>query len=434
MVAWRTQSGRVAIVGGQRTPMAKLGTALAKAHVVDLARSAMQQTLADADWPADRIDEVVMGNVVLPADATNPARIAAVRAGVPIDVPAMTVQRNCASGMEAIAQAEMRIASGRANVVLAGGAESMSGIPLLFPQSAMKPFGRLMRARSIGQKLGAIASFRPRHFAPVAGLEQGLSDPLIGMIMGQTGEVLAHEFGITRQQQDEYALRSHQRAAASAASGLFDEQMSPFYVGRSFDPVAEDVGPRSGQTLEALAKLRPIFDRKDGSVTVGNACQVTDGAAMLLVADGDYALAEGMRPLAMIRGYATAALDPARMGLGPVFAIAKLLDATGMTLDDIDMLEINEAFAAQVIACERAMDSDEFARKHLGRDERIGAVDPDRLNVNGGAIALGHPVGATGARITLNLIHAMRRADAEWGIASLCVGGGQGAAILLQRT
>jgi acetyl-CoA C-acetyltransferase/acetyl-CoA acyltransferase len=392
----------------------------------------MQQTLDEASWPADRVDQVVMGNVAPPADATNPARVAAVQAGIPVDVPALTVQRNCASGMEALAQAEMLLSARRCRIVLAGGAESMSTIPLLFPASAMEPFGRLARAQGLTQKLAALASFRPRHFAPVIGLKQGLTDPLVDMIMGQNGEVLAHEFGITRLAQDEFALRSHMRACASAAAGVFNEQIAPMYVGPTFKPVTEDIGPRKEQTLAALAKLKPIFDRKDGSVTVGNSCQVTDGAAMLLVADADFADAEGLKPVAFIRGYATAALDPARMGLGPVFAIAQLLDAAGMTLGDIGLFEINEAFAAQVLACLVALDSDTFAQKHLNREHRIGAINPEILNIDGGAIALGHPVGATGARITLNLMHAMKRRGVEWGIASLCVGGGQGAAVLLQ--
>jgi acetyl-CoA C-acetyltransferase/acetyl-CoA acyltransferase len=433
MVAWNTQTREVAIVAGARTPMAKAGTALAGVHVTDLARSAMQEALYRSSFAADRVNEVILGNVVMPADATNPARVAAIYAGVPDRVPAYTVQRNCASGMEAVAQAASRIRSGDERAVLAGGAESMSTVPLLLPAESLTPMSRLARARNVWQKASAVATLRPRHFKPVSGLEMGLTDPTTEMIMGKTAEVLAHEFAITRRQQDEFALRSHQRASAAQKSGKFDEEMFPFYAGSHFTPVTQDVGPRANQTLEALAKLKPIFDRRDGSVTVGNSCQITDGAAALLLVDADLARSEGLEALGYVRAYAWAALDPARMGLGPVYAIDQLLRKTGLSLGDIELLEINEAFAAQVLACEKAMASDLFAQKHLDRSEALGQIDPDRLNVNGGAIALGHPVGATGARLVLTLLHEMKRRDLHLGVAALCVGGGQGAAILLER-
>ena len=433
MVAWATRNGRVAMAGGVRTPFAKAGTGLRRVHVAELARIAMQETLYRGTWPADGIDEVILGNVVMPADATNPARVAALFAGVPASVPALTVQRNCASGMEAVAQAANRVREGQARVVLAGGAESMSTVPLLLPIETLGPMTRLMKARTLWQKLGALMSFRPRHFRMRSALEQGLTDPTCGLIMGKTAEVLAHEFGISRREQDEFALRSHQKASAAAESEVFNEQIAPVYAGDRFEPVTRDIGPRRDQSIKALDRLKPIFDRRDGTVTVGNSCQITDGAAAVLIMDTELARAEGLEVLGYVRAYATAGLDPAHMGLGPVYAIDQLLQATGMTLGDIDLFEINEAFAAQVIACLRAMASDAFARQHLGRSRAIGEIDPDRLNIDGGAIALGHPVGATGTRLVLNLLMAMRRRGAEHGIAALCVGGGQGAAILLER-
>ena len=433
MVAWATPNGQVAMVGGVRTPFAKAGTGLRRVHVAELARIAMQETLYRCPWPADGIDEVILGNVVMPADATNPARVAALFAGVPASVPALTVQRNCASGMEAVAQAANRVRAGQARVVLAGGAESMSTVPLLLPIETLGPMTRLMKARTLWQKLRALMSFRPRHFRMQSALEQGLTDPTCGLIMGKTAEVLAHEFGISRREQDEYALRSHQKASTAAESEVFDDQMTPVYAGDRFEPVTHDIGPRRDQSIKALDKLKPIFDRRDGTVTVGNSCQITDGAAAALIMDTELARAEGLEVLGYVRGYATAGLDPAHMGLGPVYAIDQLLQATGMTIGDVDLFEINEAFAAQVIACLRAMASDSFARQHLGRSGAIGEIDPDRLNIDGGAIALGHPVGATGTRLVLNLLMAMRRRGAERGIAALCVGGGQGAAILLER-
>lgn len=433
MIAPRSERPNVAIVAGVRTPMARAGTALARTAVTDLARMSMQETLYRAGWPADRLDEVILGNVAMPADAANPARVAALAADVPERVPAMTVQRNCASGLEAIAEAAERIWTGRARVVLAGGAESMSTIPLLLPTEALGPAMKWAKARNVGQKLAALAAVRPRHLRPRAGLELGLTDPSCGMIMGQTAEVLAHEFHISREDQDAYALRSHQRAQAAVEAGVFEEQIVPMYVGEMFEPVVQDVGPRANQSLEALAKLKPVFDRRDGSVTVGNACQVTDGAATLLVMDEASAEQAQQPVLGYMLGYETIGLDPRRMGLGPAYAIHRLLESRGLALDDIGLFEINEAFAAQVLACLKAMASDTFAHEQLGRDKPLGEIDPDRLNVHGGAIALGHPVGASGARLVLNLLLEMRRRDVELGVAALCVGGGQGAAMLLQR-
>src|SRR5687767_7500879 len=420
MVAWNTTSSRVAIVAGARTPFAKMGGPLKDVHVSDLAKVAFQETLYRAGWPAERLDEMLLGNVVMPVDATNLARVSALWAGVPNRVPAMTVQRNCASGMEAIADAAARIRAGQGRTILAGGAESMSTIPLLLPNETLEPLSRLQRARSVWQKTTAVATLRPRHFKPVAALEKGLTDPTCGMIMGKTAELLASEFGVSRREQDEFALRSHERATTAIGAGRLNDEIVPVYAGARFEPVTADVGPRAGQTMEALAKLKPIFDRRDGTVTVGNACQVTDGAAALLTMDAALAKSEGLEPLGYVRAYAYAGLDPSRMGLGPVFAIDQLLRETGLTLSDVALLEINEAFAAQVLACVKAMGSRSFASEHLNRADAVGDVNHDRLNVNGGAIALGHPVGATGARLVLTLLTEMRRRDVDLGIASLC--------------
>ena len=326
-------------------------------------------------------------------------------------------------------QGAMKIGAGLARAIVAGGAESMSSIPLLFPAEASGRFLQLARARSGGQRIAALARFRPRHFKPVAALDLGLTDPTCGMIMGKTAEVLAHEFGISRREQDEFALQSHRRALAAQ----FEDERFPVYVGAHFEPVTHDNGPRQNQSMEALGKLKPLFEKRDGTVTAGNSCQVTDGAAALLLMDSAMAEGEGLTPLGHVRCGAVAALDPAHMGLGPVYAISALLNQTGMTLADIDLFEINEAFAAQVLACQKALGSDHFARTHLGRSQAIGEIDPARLNVNGGAIALGHPVGATGARLVLTLLLEMRRRNVHRGIAALCVGGGQGAAVLLER-
>jgi len=367
----------------------------------------------------------------MPADAGNPARVAAILAGVPAAVPAMTIQRNCASGMEAVGLAATAVRTGEARTILAGGAESMSQTPLMFPQAAAGAFGKLAKAKSAMQKAAAAVSFRPKHFKPIAALESGLTDPTCNMIMGKTAELLAGEFGISRQEQDVFAMRSHEKALAAADK--LKEEIVPYYAGESFEPLTADNGPRAGQTMEALARLKPIFAKKEGTATGGNSWPPTHGAGCLTVPARDWTPAEGPEALASAGGYAVAGLDPKRMGLGPVYAIDRLLRKTGVTLKDIGLFEINEAFAAQVLACLKAMGSADFARQHLGRNDALGEIDPDLLNVNGGAIALGHPVGATGARIVLTLLKEMRRRNVELGLAALCVGGGQGAAILLER-
>ncbi|HTW95144.1 MAG TPA: thiolase family protein [Tepidisphaeraceae bacterium] len=424
---------RVAIIAGCRTPWVKSGTLLRATHASELGRLAIQETLCRASFQPDSLDEVILGNVVMPADAANLARVSALWAGVPASVPALTVQRNCASGIEAVAQAATKIRAGQAKSIIAGGVESMSTIPLLFSQTATDAFTSLARARTPWQRATAMAHFRPRDFKPVIGLELGLTDPTCGLIMGKTAEVLAHEFSISRHEQDEFALRSHQRAVAAHAAGRLSDETFAIYAGEKFSPVTHDNGPRENQSMAALARLKPLFEKRDGTVTAGNSCQLTDGAAALLVMDADTAEAEGREILGYVNSFAFTGLDPAHMGLGPVYAISSLLDQTGLTMADIDLFEVNEAFAAQVLACQKALASDSFARQHLNRERALGAIDAEKLNVNGGAIALGHPVGATGARLILTLLMEMRRRDVHRGIAALCVGGGQGAAILLER-
>jgi acetyl-CoA C-acetyltransferase/acetyl-CoA acyltransferase len=421
----------IAIVEGVRTPFVKAFGPLGRVPAQDLGRDATRAVLARAGVRPDQVDQVVFGNVAQPADAANVARVIALLAGIPQDRIAHVVQRNCASGMESITTAAGLIRLGEARTVVAGGVESMSRIPLLYNQEATDLFLRLGRAKTWWQRLGGLLAFRPRHFKPVPGVQLGLTDPVCGLIMGETAEVLADEFGITRQQQDEFALESHTRAVAAQERGTFAEEIVPVAADAKGTEVKEDVGPRKGQTLEALAKLRPFF-RKDGTVTVGNSCPLTDGAAAVLVTSGEAARAEGRVPLGYLRAFAYAGLDPRRMGLGPVYATHKLLRQTGLTMKDIDLVEMNEAFAAQVLANEKAFASDTFAREQLGGDRAVSEIDPGRLNVNGGAIALGHPVGATGTRLVITLLKELRRRGLRRGLATLCVGGGQGAALLLE--
>jgi acetyl-CoA acetyltransferase family protein len=419
------------ILTGVRTPFAKAGSVFKRTPSYELGRIAAAEVVARSDVDPERIDEVVFGHCAMPIEAANSSRIVALRAGIPERVPAVTVHRNCASGMEAVANACHRIGSGDARLVLAGGMESMSQIPLQFSFEYSDFLEGLMRAKTPFARLTAMLKFRPRMLTPRIALAEGLTDLVCGLNMGQTAEVLAREFRIGREQQDAYALRSHQRAIAGREA--LREEIVPVHPAPGYEAVRDDVGPREGQTLEALAKLKPYFDRKNGTVTVGNSCQVTDGAAALLVGDDETARGWPMPPLGRVRAFAFAGLAPQRMGLGPVFAMAKALARAQVTLTEIEVFEINEAFAAQVLACLEAAKSEKFCRDELGLDRPLGEIPEERLNVNGGAIALGHPVGVSGARLLLTTLHEMRRRGARLGLASLCVGGGQGAAFVLER-
>jgi acetyl-CoA acetyltransferase family protein len=400
----------------------------------ELMRVALHEAMERAEIRPEEVDEVIVGNIAQPADATNLARVAALLAGVPQSVPAFTVNRNCGSALQAIADGALRIRTGRARVVLVGGVESMSGIPLLFSEAAKAAFFRLMRARTLSARLKAMAAFRPRHFKPTVALEVGLTDPICGLNMGETAEKLARQFGIDRSAQDAFALESHLRAAAAWRDGRMQAEVVPVPVPPRYKMLVErDVGLREDQTLQALGKLRPYFDRKHGTVTVGNACPVTDGAAAMVLVSAARARETEAPVLGRVRSWGFAGLDPSRMGLGPVYATARALEEAGRGLGDIGLVELNEAFAAQVLACLSAFESRQFARQELGREEPLGAIDPALLNVNGGAIALGHPVGATGARLVLTLLLEMARRDVELGLATLCIGGGQGGAMVLER-
>jgi acetyl-CoA C-acetyltransferase/acetyl-CoA acyltransferase len=422
------------IVAGVRTPFCKMGTALAGVDAVDLGRTAAAAVLAQTGIDPAQIDEVIFGCVGQPSDAANVSRVIALRAGVPDSVPAITVHRNCASGFEAITQAAEKIAAGRGDIFLVGGTESMSHYPLLYNDSAAKKFGGLSKAKHLTSKTAALLRFRPKDFVPRVGLMLGLTDPVCGCNMGQTAEILARDWHITREAQDEFALQSHQRAAAAKAR--FAEETWPVYPRGTRAPttVTEDNGVRAGQTIEALARLKPIFEKRGGTVTAGNASQVTDGAVAMLVMSESALRRTRLTPLGQLVHYAYAGCEPARMGLGPLYAIAKAQKFSGLGLKDAELIEINEAFAAQLLACSAAAVSPEFNRKHLGRNTVLGEIPNEILNVNGGAIALGHPVGATGVRLVLTALKELQRRHAHRALVSLCVGGGQGGALWLEAT
>jgi acetyl-CoA C-acetyltransferase/acetyl-CoA acyltransferase len=404
---------RMVIVDGVRTPFCKVGSSLSTLTADELGRIAVNALLTKTGLDPGLIDELIFGCVSQPAEAANIARVISLRAGIPESVPAATVHRNCASGFESFTTAYERMAAGRGSIYVVGGTESMSHVPMLFQDDTARKFTDLARSKSTAQKLAAFTAFRVSDFAPRAGLRLGLTDPVSGLNMGETAELLAREDGITREQQDAFALQSHQRAIAGETR--LAEEICPVYVNGK--ALLHDNGPRAEQSMEVLGNLRPVFE-KYGTVTAGNSSQITDGAVALLVMTESRARDLGFQPLGAVNAYAYAGCDPARMGLGPVEAIQRLSRWTKLTLADADIVEINEAFAAQVLAVLRRLKPE---------------VSQEILNVNGGAIALGHPVGATGARLILTSLKELGRRNAKRALVSLCVGGGQGGAIWLER-
>ncbi len=424
---------RLVIVDGVRTPFARMGTQLAALGADELGRIAVSALLTKTGLDPAIVDEVIIGCVGQPVDAANVSRVIALRAGIPRHVPAITVHRNCASGMEAVTQAYEKLATGRGSVFIVGGAESMSQYPLVYKYTTAVKFAALNKAKTSGQKLQAIAAFRPVDFAPRIGLLLGLTDPTVNLGMGQTAEIITRENGITREMQDAFAVDSHQRALNGR--GRLADEITPVYVPPDFKRyMTEDNGPRNDQSMDVLSKLRPVFDKRSGTVTAGNSSQVTDGAVALLVMGESRARELGFKPLGALTAYAYAGCDPERMGLGPLHAIARAEKESGMGLKDAELIEINEAFAGQVLTVMKLAESDTYAREHLGRDAALGAIDPDILNVNGGSVALGHPVGATGARLVLTALKELHRRSQQRALVSLCVGGGQGAALWLEAT
>jgi acetyl-CoA acetyltransferase family protein len=422
------------IVDGMRTPFAKAGTTLADVDAVELGKTVVSQLVTRSGIDPSRIEEVIIGCVGQPPDAANVARVISLRAGLPESIPAVTVHRNCASGFEAVTQAAEKMLIGRGDIFVVGGVESMSQIPLFFSHDAAKKFGALARAKSLSERLGVLTSFRATDFQPRIGLQLGLCDPVSGFNMGQTAENLSRDFNITRAEQDSFAMRSHHKAVASR--GKLQEEITPVYLPKAKKVQAfmdQDNGPRENQTMEALAKLKPVFEPGTGTVTAGNASQITDGAAALLVMTERALRETGLTPLGRLEAYAYAGLDPSRMGLGPVHAIHRAEQNTGLGLAKAEIIEINEAFAAQVIACQRAAISEAYCREHLGRETVLGEIPDELLNVNGGAIALGHPVGVTGIRLVLTALKELHRRKLNRALVSLCVGGGQGGALWLNR-
>ena len=419
----------VYIIDGARTPFLKAKSAPGPFAASDLAVQAGRALLLRQPFLPTDLDEVILGCAAPSPDEVNIGRVLALRLGCGNKVPGWTVMRNCASGMQALDSAAANIQCGRSQLVLAGGTDALSRAPLLFSDAMVRWLSAWYAAKTLGQKLTALKRFRPGLLAPVIGLLKGLTDPVVGLTMGQTAENLACKFGITRRAMDEYAAESHRRTLAARAAGRFAEIAA--LVDRDGTVYAEDDGVRSDSTPEKLGTLRPVFDKPYGNITAGNSSQVTDGAALLVLASEDAVNRWGLKPLGRLVDCQWAALDPAEMGLGPVHASTPILQRHGLALNDLDAWEINEAFAAQVLACLAAWRDDDYCRTQLGLPQALGDIDPDKLNTDGGAIAVGHPVGASGARIVLHVLHRLQAG--QKGMATICIGGGLGGAMLVEK-
>ena len=421
----------VYVVDGARTPFLKAKNAPGPFAASDLAVQAGRSLLTRQPFEPSDLDEVILGCAVPSPDETNIGRMVALRMGCGLKVPGWTVMRNCASGMQALDSAMANIQSGRSQLVLAGGVDALSRAPLLYSEAMVLWFAQMAQARTLGARVKQFARLRPGMLlSPVIGLMKGLTDPVNGLLMGQTAENLAWKFGLTRPQMDEFSVRSHQRATAGRAAGHFAE-IVPLIDERG-NVYADDDGVRTDATLAGMAKPKPFFDKKYGNITAANSSQITDGAAWLILASEEAVKKWNLKPLGRIVDSQWAGLDPAQMGLGPVHAATPILQRHGLGLNDLDAWEINEAFAAQVMACREAWKSDDYCREQLGLPGALGALDESKLNVDGGAVAIGHPVGASGARIVLHLLHVLRRKQATRGMASICIGGGLGGAMLVE--
>jgi acetyl-CoA acyltransferase len=424
-------SRRAVVVAGLRTPFARSGTVFRDATAVQMARHAARELLARTEIDGREIGEVAFGQVIPSVLAPNVAREVSLLPQLPRTIPAVTINRACASAAQAISYAHDQIVLGHADAVLAGGVESLSDIPILHSKRMSQTLVAASKAKSLHERLALFARTRPRDLVPVS---PAIAEPSTGETMGQSAEKMAKENGISRDAQDRLALLSHQRAAAATDDGRLTAEIAPWFGGAELNEVTtSDNGIRRDSSLESLAKLPPVFDRKYGSITAGNASPLTDGAAAILVMDEEKARALGYRPLATIRSYAVSAVDPGgQLLMGPAWAVPKALDRAGIPWNALGLIEIHEAFAAQVLSNTQAWASRAWAEK-TGRSEPLGEVDWDRTNVMGGSIAIGHPFGATGARVVTTLANEMARRDVQFGLVSICAQGGMGFAMVLER-
>ena len=428
----QTNGRRVAVVGGCRTPFCKAGTVLKDLSAVALARHVTVELVHRYDLDGGIVDEMYFGQVIGSPLAPNVAREVSLLPQFPRDIPAATVNRACASANTAIATGADQIAGGRADVVIAGGAESLSDIPIMHSRRFADILVRFSKARSLGRRVKTLAELRPKDLKPVT---PAIAEPSTGESMGESAEKMAKMNGITREAQDEWALESHMRAHRGTEDGRLTREIAPLLVGAGPVPVTRDNGIRADTSREQLAGLKPVFDRKHGSVTAGNASPLTDGASAVLLMREDRAASLGYEPLAFIKSHAVAAVDPGwQLLMGPALAVPLALERAGITFEDLGLIEMHEAFAAQVLSNIQAFESRQWAEEHLGRSAPIAReVNRDLLNVMGGSIAIGHPFGATGGRVTITLANEMQRRNVQWGLISVCAQGGMGFAMVLER-
>ncbi len=421
----------VYVVDGSRTPFLKARGKPGVFSASDLAVSTGKSLLTRQKFLPQDLDEVIIGCMMPSPDEANIGRVIALRLGCGKKVPGWTVQRNCASGLQSIDSAVQLISSSRADLILAGGTEAMSRAPLLLNHQMIDFLADFKNSKSFIQKIKLLAQFRPGYLKPIISLLRGLTDPIVGLNMGQTAEIISAKFKITREQMDVYSARSHARLAyafdhqlMTEITAIYDSQGN-YYI--------EDDGLRRDTTVEKLSKLKPIFDQPYGLVTAGNSSQITDGAALVILASHDAVEKYQLPIMGKIIDVAWAGLEPSQMGLGPVHAILPILQRQQLRLDQIDAIEINEAFAGQVLACLAAFQGADYCREELGLEKPIGILDQDKLNLDGGAIAIGHPVGASGTRVLLHTLEILKRQQKKIGLASLCVGGGLGGAMLIEN-
>ncbi|UCG86244.1 MAG: acetyl-CoA C-acyltransferase [Gemmatimonadota bacterium] len=423
---------RVAVVAGCRTPFCKAGTALAGLSAVDLARTAVVELVHRANLDGDVVDEVYFGQVVPSPVVPNVAREVSLLPQFPRSVAAATVNRACASANQAIAFGHDQIRLRHARVVIAGGAESLSNLPILHSSRFADTLTRLSRTKGLLGRLKLVASIRPRDLVPVS---PAIAEPSTGETMGQSAEKMAKLNDISREEQDQFALRSHRLADAGTQDGRLLAEIVPILVGGRGGLIVQDNGIRRDTDVEQMSKLEPVFDRRHGSVTAANSSPLTDGASAVLLMSEDAAQALGYVPLAFIKSYAVAALDPGDQLLqGPAYAIPRALDRAGIGWSELGLVEMHEAFASQVLSNIEAIESRRWSQERLGRSQPVGEVNWETLNVMGGSIAIGHPFGATGGRITLTLANEMKRRDIQFGLISVCAQGGMGFAMVLERS
>jgi len=423
---------RVAVMDGVRTPFLKSGTDFADMTAVELGAAAVKELLARAELDAGTIDEVIFGTVLASLARPNIAREVCFDASIPHRVPAFSVNMACASASRAIADGAEKIALGLADIVVAGGAECLSDVPIAFSRTFARRLRKLSKARSLPARIAAFRGMKLRELAPVA---PAIAEYTTGLTMGESAEKMARENGISRNAQDEFALGSHRRAVNGWASGVLAKEVGIVVPPPRYDHAVErDNGPREDTSLEKLGALKPVFDRRYGTLTAGNSSPLTDGGGAVLLMSEERARAQGRPPLAFIRAWADAALDPAEQLLqGPAYAAPVALDRAGLRLADIGRIEMHEAFAAQVLSNLQAFASKAFARERLGRAEPLGEVDPEILNVRGGSIAIGHPFGATGARLVTTLADELVRSGVRFGLITVCAAGGLGHAMVLEN-